>query len=514
MMLSLWILTAIILAFSAYFVSPQKNFPPGTPIFFRYVLLQTKESLRPGPPAKRISGNDIPNSEIWAVLGKWAKAYGDILHFRIFSRHFVVLSSLEATLDLYEKRSKTYAGRPTSAMSELVRNGSVLFSQPGNRLEIYRRLLRAWLNPDIAKKHFHIQREETNNFLKKIVDSKETMSILARRYAGSIAIRLAYGDIPEIEKENFALIADELLKVQNQGGQPGRWLVNSFPILRFVPSWFPGAYFKRWASETHTKTNELIRKPIQMIRQQMKTGEAIPSFSTHFLENTEGLIPHRADREDVVACAANSFYAAGTETTSGFVALCFLLLSLHPEVLHKGQQEIDNVVGTYALPSIEHRAGLPYIESILKEVHRFHPAAPLLFHAATEDDSYRGYFIPKGCTVYANIWLMLRDPEHYPEPEQFRPERFMMESPPPDPRKLTFGLGRRACPGQHVGDVSLWLTLACAIAVCNIKSCTMADGTKIDRAFIPFTQGLASAPEPFYCHVEYRSQMHRDILDL
>lgn len=66
-------------------------------------------------------------------------------------------------------------------MSDLVRNGSVLFSQPGNRLEIYRRLLRAWLNPDIAKKHFHIQREETNNFLKKVVGSKDTMSIMARR---------------------------------------------------------------------------------------------------------------------------------------------------------------------------------------------------------------------------------------------------------------------------------------------------------------------------------------------
>lgn len=101
---------------------------------------------------------------------------------------------------------------------------------------------------------------------------------------------------------------------------------------------------------------------------------------------------------------------AGTETTSGFVALCFLLLSLHPEVLRKGQAEIDAVVGTEALPSIEHRTELPYIESVLKEVHRFHPAAPLLFHATTEDDNYKGYFIPKGCTVYANIWCVYTKP--------------------------------------------------------------------------------------------------------
>ncbi|KAJ3728828.1 cytochrome P450 [Lentinula raphanica] len=495
-MLNLWVLLAAAVGYVALkvFGSQRKSYPPG-------------------PSPKPIVGNEVPNSEIWAVMGRWAKKYGDVLHFRIFSRHFVVLSSLETTLDLYEKRSKTYAGRPTSAMSELVRNGSVLFSQPGNRLEIYRRLLRAWLNPDIAKKHFHIQREETNNFLKRVVGSKDTMSIMARRYAGSIAIRLAYGDIPADKKEEFAQIADELLVIQNQGGQPSRWLVNSFPILRFVPAWFPGAHFKRWASETHMKTNELIKTPIQMIRQQMSTGEAVPSFATHFLENTEGLIPHRSDRDDIVACAANSFYAAGTETTSGFVALCFLLLSLHPEIQRKGQAEIDAVVGTEALPSIEHRSELPYIESILKEVHRFHPAAPLLFHATTKDDNYKGYFIPKGCTVYANIWLMLRDPAHYAEPEVFNPDRFMVESPPPDPRKLTFGLGRRNCPGQHVGDVSLWLTLARTIATCNIKSCTMVDGKPIDALHIPFMQGLASAPEPFYCDVEYRSQAYREMLD-
>ena len=49
----------------------------------------------------------------------------------------------------------------------------------------------------------------------------------------------------------------------------------------------------------------------------------------------------------------------------------FLLMALHPEVQKKAQEEIDAVVGTERLPTFDDRSNLPYIDCIMKEVHRF-----------------------------------------------------------------------------------------------------------------------------------------------
>jgi cytochrome P450 len=64
-----------------------------------------------------------------------------------------------------------------------------------------------------------------------------------------------------------------------------------------------------------------------------------------------------------------------------------------------------------------------------------------------KEDVYEGYRIPEGATVIANIFSLARDGDIYPDPLEFRPERFLGPSPQVDPRKFAFGFGRRACPG-------------------------------------------------------------------
>jgi cytochrome P450 len=64
-----------------------------------------------------------------------------------------------------------------------------------------------------------------------------------------------------------------------------------------------------------------------------------------------------------------------------------------------------------------------------------------------QEDVYEGYRIPEGATVIANIFAITRDEEMYPDPSEFRPERFLGPSPQLDPHKFVFGFGRRACPG-------------------------------------------------------------------
>ena len=89
----------------------------------------------------------------------------------------------------------------------------------------------------------------------------------------------------------------------------------------------------------------------------------------------------------------------------------------------------------------------------------------------TEDDVYGGYYLPKGTIVIANVWYMLHNPEVYPDPFTFNPDRFMNtpgHAPEPDPRNVVFGFCRRICPGLQLADVSVFLAVAMSLAVFKI----------------------------------------------
>lgn len=84
----------------------------------------------------------------------------------------------------------------------------------------------------------------------------------------------------------------------------------------------------------------------------------------------------------------------------------FLAMAMFPEVQRKAKQEIDAVVGAERLVTYDDWSSLPFVEALRREVMRWKPVAPLaVAHANTEDDVYKGYYIPKGVS-------MLRDSEH------------------------------------------------------------------------------------------------------
>ena len=83
------------------------------------------------------------------------------------------------------------------------------------------------------------------------------------------------------------------------------------------------------------------------------------------------------------------------------------MMALHPHVVRKAQEELDRVVGNERLPELSDRENLPYISALLKELLRW--TCPLPFGVpkrVTEDDIYKGFFIPAGATILENIWLV------------------------------------------------------------------------------------------------------------
>jgi len=120
----------------------------------------------------------------------------------------------------------------------------------------------------------------------------------------------------------------------------------------------------------------------------------------------------------------------------------------NPKVLKKAQDELDRVVGKGRLPDFSDKDDLPYLDAIMKEVFRWNPPLPITIpKRATQDDVYRGYFIPAGATVVENVWAICRDPKIYPDPETFNPDRFLKDGKIDpsvfNPEDRIFGAGRR-----------------------------------------------------------------------
>lgn len=84
-------------------------------------------------------------------------------------------------------------------------------------------------------------------------------------------------------------------------------------------------------------------------------------------------------------------------------------MTLHPDIQARAQAEIDGILCTayHRLPTFSDKIKLPYVNAIVLEILRWHPAVPLgLAHSLTHDDIYEGYFFPKGTTFWANIWYV------------------------------------------------------------------------------------------------------------
>lgn len=88
-------------------------------------------------------------------------------------------------------------------------------------------------------------------------------------------------------------------------------------------------------------------------------------------------------------------------------------MATHPEVQRKAQAELDHVLGPVHLPAFEDRHQLPYIEAIYREVLRWRPPLSICVpHVVTEDDEYKGYYIPKGIAGTYSLFNAVPDIRH------------------------------------------------------------------------------------------------------
>ncbi|KAL7104155.1 hypothetical protein ACP275_08G226400 [Erythranthe tilingii] len=158
-------------------------------------------------------------------------------------------------------------------------------------------------------------------------------------------------------------------------------------------------------------------------------------------------------------------FVAGTDTTSGTVEWAMAELLKHPHEMCRVRQEIRDTVGENVEVEESDISRLPYLQAVVKETFRLHPAGPFLVpHKANADVEINGYIVPKNAQVLVNVWASGRDPDTWPEAESFLPERFMdgrqIDIRGKDFELIPFGSGRRICPGLPLAYRMVHLMLA------------------------------------------------------
>ncbi|KAF7790453.1 hypothetical protein EIP86_001408 [Pleurotus ostreatoroseus] len=188
--------------------------------------------------------------------------------------------------------------------------------------------------------------------------------------------------------------------------------------------------------------------------------------------------------------------------------LFLIALIRFPDAARKAREEVDKVVGRDRLPRFDDMDCLPYVRAFIKEVQRWRPVVPSAVpHCVSRDDDYEQYRIPKGTIIFGNLYTMMQDSELFPDPEAFRPERFLEAT---DPRlmefTLPFGFGRRLCPGMHVALQSLFILVTRVLWAFEVSPKRDASGQEIlpdPDAFT--TTGLSRIPVYFEFNLRPRS---------
>ncbi|KAI3750207.1 hypothetical protein L2E82_20836 [Cichorium intybus] len=175
--------------------------------------------------------------------------------------------------------------------------------------------------------------------------------------------------------------------------------------------------------------------------------------------------------------------AAGTDTSAITTEWALSELINHPNIMKKVVEEIDQVVGKERLLQESDIPNLPYLQAIVKESLRLHPSAPLIQRLSTEDSIIGGYHIPAKTPIFFNVWSVGRDPSHWENPLEFRPERFeekYFDLRGQNFQLLPFGSGRRMCPGISLGLMLVHVTLGCMIQCFDWKAGEDGNLTSVD----------------------------------
>ncbi|KAK6160664.1 hypothetical protein DH2020_004045 [Rehmannia glutinosa] len=199
-----------------------------------------------------------------------------------------------------------------------------------------------------------------------------------------------------------------------------------------------------------------MKETVQGLMKILGTPNLADYFPLLKLIDPQGL---RRGSEDLIV--------AGADTTIDSVQWAMTELLRNPHKMTKAKDELRTIIGENKQVEELDISRLPYLQAVIKETFRCHPAGPFLVpHKAEANVEINGYIVPEDTQILVNVWAIGRDSRIWSNPDIFEPERFLdnkIDYRGQHFELIAYGSGKRMCPGLPLAHVMVHLMIASLI---------------------------------------------------
>ena len=414
----------------------------------------TSASLKsiPGPRGLPILGV-MPEmvNDMLGLFSRTAREYGGITQFKLLNSTYLLVTNPDYVKYILQDNYKNYIrGRSVETGRVLLGNGLPLID--GDFWLRERRLLQPAFHRERLGKlattvsvviDSFVQAWEQKARDKQAIDMDDEMMRLT---------------LTVIIKSMFSADIDDKIKSLSHAFN----VASKFMLWRSQQMWAPPLSVPIPRNVEYNRAlkvlNETIYPLIADSRKNPKDDLLGMLLAMRDQDTGEGMTDQQA-RDEVV-----TIFFAGNETTAASMTWLFYLLSQHPEVEEKLRAEIKSVLDGRG-PAFADLSKLVYMQQVLHETLRLYPAAYLFAREAVTDDTLDGYLIPAKTLIFITPYITHRDPNYWPDPERFDPQRFTPENIASRPRHIyyPFGEGPHLCIGNNFALMEMQMILAMAL---------------------------------------------------
>nr|VDC94031.1 unnamed protein product [Brassica oleracea] len=420
--------------------------------------------LPPSPPSLPIIGqlHLLLSVLIHRSLQKLSSKYGSNLYLRIFGFPIVLVSSASVAYEIFRAHDVNISSRGFLPTDDSLFAGSFsIISAPyGDYWKFMKKVLVTnLLGPQALERSRRVRGDELDRFYNNLFDKavkKETVEICEE------ALKLTINSICKLIMGRCCLEEGGVVE-RRVKGLAIKLDVSSRNILlaNLLPPWLKKLVLSLFKKEVKTISNsfdELLEKILA--EHEEKLGEHHQGkdlmdvlLAAYGDENAE----YKITRNHIKSFYVDLLFAG---ITNSALPIQWTLAEIinSPNSSERLRGELDSVVGMTRLIQETDLPNLPYLQAVVKEGLRLHPSEPMFERFSQEGCKVGGFYVPEKTSLMVNAYAVMRDPNYWADPDEFKPERFLDTWQEEERREqalkyIPFGSGRRGCPGENLAYI-------------------------------------------------------------